>query len=138
MKIPDTITDNITDILVKIISFTKSRHDILLKNINHVNDPDFLPKDMAVDEFSGLMNNAINEHILNRRLLLCDTETIKFGTEGHFSVNPQVDNFAHDLLIDNRDKYLELQVNKMMENSLNMKLAVQLLKQKEALNSMIE
>ena len=138
MKVPDTTIDNITDILFKIVNFTKSRHQILLENINRAKDPGFLPKDLAVDEFSGLMNNAINEHILNQRLLLCDTETIKFGTEGHFSVNPQVDNFAHDLLIDNRDKYLELQVNKMMENSLNMKLAMQLLKQKEALNSMLE
>ena len=138
MKVPDTTVDNITDILFKIVNFTKSRHQILLENINRAKDPGFLPKDLAVDEFSGLMNNAINEHILNQRLILCDTETIKFGAEGHFTVNPQIDKFAHELLIDNHDKYLELQVNKMMENSLNMKLAIELLEQKEALNSIIE
>ena len=135
---PQEITDNITDVLVKVINFTKSRHEILLKNINCANEPDYLPMDLAVDEFSSLMNNAINEHILNQRLLLCDTETIKFGTEGQFTAAPQADEYAYNLLIENRDKYLELQVNKMMENSLNMKLAGQLLKQKEILNSTID
>ena len=89
-----------------------------------------MPKDLAVDEFSDLLNNAINEHIQNQRLVLCDTESIKFGVSGSFEVKPVADKYAKELLEENRDEYLELQINKLLENSLNQRVAAELLRQK--------
>jgi len=84
MNLSSLITDNIAELLVKIVEFTQTRQKILSRNINNIHSFDFVPKDLAVDEFSELLNNAIDEHILNQRLLLRDTENIKFGISGSF------------------------------------------------------
>jgi flagellar basal body rod protein FlgB len=131
MNLTSLITDNITEILVKIIEFTHTRQKILTQNITNVNNPGFVPKELAVNEFSGLLNNAIDEHIRNQRLLLRDTENIKFGVKGSFEVKPVVDEHSKELLEENRDEYLELQITKLLENSLNQRVAAELLRQKQ-------
>ena len=129
MNLTQLITDNITEILVKIIQFTQTRQKILTENMSNIHSPGFVPKDLAVDEFSDLLNNAINEHIQNQRLVLCDTESIKFGVSGSFEVKPVADKYAKELLEENRYEYLELQINKLLENSLNQRVAAELLRQ---------
>jgi len=131
MNLTSLITDNITEILVKIIEFTHTRQKVLAQNITNIHEPGFVPKDLAVDEFSRSLNNAINEHIRNQRLVLCDTENIKFGVSGNIEVKPLVDECSRELLEENRDEYLELQINKLSENSLNQRLATELLRQKQ-------
>ncbi len=131
MNLTSLITDNITEILVKIIEFTRTRQKIITQNITNVNNPGFVPKELAVNEFSGLLNNAIDEHIRNQRLLLRDTENIKFGAGGSFEVKPMVDEHSKELLEENRDEYLELQITKLLENSLNQRVAAELLRHKQ-------
>jgi len=131
MNLTSLITDNITEILVKIIEFTHTRQKILTQNITNVNNPGFVPKELAVNEFSGLLNNALEEHIRNQRLILRDTENIKFGVSGSFEVKPMADKHSKELLEKNRDKYLQLQINKLLENSLNQRVAAALLRQKQ-------
>lgn len=135
MKIASLITDNITELLVKIIEFTRTRHKILARNISDISSLGFVPKDLVADEFSDLLNSAINEHIANRRLVLRDTENVKFGIGGSFNVKPTVDKYAKDLLDENRDEYIELQKNKLLENTINQRVAAELLKQKQGLTS---
>lgn len=135
MNLSSLITDNTTELLVKIIEFTQCRQKVLTLNINNVHSPDFVPKDLAVDEFSGLLHTAIDEHNQNQRLLLCDTENIKFGCAGSFEVRPQADTYAKKLLEENADEYLELQTDKLLENSLNQRVAAELLKQKQGMVS---
>jgi flagellar basal body rod protein FlgB len=131
MNLSSLVTDNITELLVKIIEFTHTRQKILAQNINNIHCPGFAPKDLVVDEFSVILNDAIDEHIQNQRLVLRDTENIKFGISGNFEVKPIVDKNAKELLKKHRDKYLELQINKLLENSLNQRIAAKLLKQKQ-------
>jgi len=131
MNLTSLITDNITEILVKIIEFTETRQKILARNITNIHDPGFVPKDLAVDEFSNSLNNAIDEHIRNQRLVLRDTENVKFGVSGSFEVKPLVDECGKELLEESRDEYLELQINRLSENSLNQRLAAELLRQKQ-------
>jgi flagellar basal body rod protein FlgB len=138
MNLPLLITDNITELLVKIIEFTQTRQKILTENINDIHNPGFVPKDLAVGEFSDLLNNAINEHIQNQRLVLCDTESIKFGVSGSFEVKPVTDEYAKELLEEDRDEYIELQINKLLENSLNQRVAAELLRQKQGMISVFE
>jgi len=131
MNLTSLISDNITEILVKIIEFTRTRRKILIQNITNVHNPGFLPKDLAINEFSDSLNNAIDEHIRNQRLVLRDTENIKFGDNGSFEIKPVVDEQSKELLEENQDEYFELQINKLWENSLNQKVAAELLKQKQ-------
>lgn len=131
MNLTSLVTDNITEILVKIIEFTHTRQKIIIRNITNMNNFGFVPKKLAVKEFSDLLNNAINEHIQNQRLLLRDTESIKFGTSGSFEVEPTVDKQSKLLLEKNRDEYLEEQINRLLENSLNQRVATELLRQKQ-------
>lgn len=135
MNLMSLITDNITEILVKIIEFTHNRQKILTQNITNVNNPGFVPKELAVEEFSNLLNNALEEHIRNQRLILRDTENIKFGVSGSFEVKPMADKHSKELLEKNRDKYLELQIKKLLENSLNQRVAAELLRQKQQMVS---
>ena len=138
MKLSSLITDNITELLIKIIEFTQRRQKILTQNINNIHSSGFAPKDLAVDEFSYLLTNAINEHTRSRCLVLCDTENIKFGAAGSFETKPAIDKYAKKLLEENQDEYLELQINKLLENSLNQRIAAELLRQKQDMISILE
>ena len=126
------ITDNISEVLVKIIEFTKARHEILSENLSNTDDPDFVPKDLAVEEFSGLLETALNEHIQNKRIVFFDSDNIKFDINSRFKVNVIVDAYAKELLKENKDEYIKFQVNKLLENSLNHKVAAEILRQKKA------
>ena len=133
MNLPLSITDNIAELLVKIIEFTQTRQKILTWNINNIDSPDFVPKDLAVDEFCDSLDYAISEHTQNQRLLLCDTENVKFGAAGSFEAKPVVDKYAKELLQEDRNEYLQLQINKLLENSLNQRVAAGLFRQKQGM-----
>ena len=131
MNLMSLITDNITEILIKIVKFTQTRQKILIQNIINVQNPGFVPQELEVDEFSDLLNNAIDEHVRNQRLVLRDTENIKFGARGSIELKPVIDEHGIKLLEDDRDEYIERQISKLWENSLNQKVAAELLRQKQ-------
>ena len=60
-----------------------------------------------------------------------DTDNIKFGVNGSFIAKPVVDRYAKEFLNENRDEYIECQINKLLENSLNQRIAAALLRQKQ-------
>ncbi len=130
MNLTSLITDNITEILIKIVKFTQSRQKILVQNIINVHKPGFVPRELGVDEFSGVLNDAIDEHVESQRLILSDTQTIKFCAGGDMEVKPIVDEHGEKLLEKNRDEYIEWQIDKLWENSLSQKVAAELLRQK--------
>jgi flagellar basal body rod protein FlgB len=131
MNLPATITDNLTELLFKIIEFTRNRHKILIQNITLMHSAGFTPKDMPVDEFSKLLQLALGEYARTRRLLFIDGQNVRFGSNGQFSAFPVIDYKAKQLLDSNRDEYLQLQVDKLLENSLNQRIAAELLKNKQ-------
>ena len=138
MNLWSSVTDNITELLVKIVEFTHARQKVLSRNMNDIHTSGFVPKDLAVDEFSESLTEAIEEHIRRQRLILRDTENIKFGFSGSFEAKPVVDEYAKGLFEENRDEYLEFQINKLMENSLNQRAAAELLRQKQGMVSIFE
>jgi len=129
MNLTSLITDNITELLIKIVKFTQSRQKILVQNIINLHSPGFVPRELEVDEFSNVLNNAIDEHIQNQRLVLCDTDSIKFRA-GEIELSPIIDEHGARLLEDDKDKYIEWQIDKLWENSLSQKVAAELLRQK--------
>ncbi len=131
MNLTSLLTDNITEILIKIVKFTQSRQKILIQNIINIHNPGFVPKELEVDEFSNVLNNAIDEHVQSQRLVLCDTENIKFRAAGDLELRPIVDRHGERLLEENLDEYIEWQIDKLWENSLSQKVAAELLRQKE-------
>jgi hypothetical protein len=80
---------------------------------------------------------AILEHNRSKRLLLCDTENVKFGEGGSLETEPVQDLKALGLLERCADEYLEYQLRKLSENTLNQKVAAELLKQKQGMYSII-
>jgi flagellar basal body rod protein FlgB len=127
MNLPQTATDNVTEVLLKIIEFTRQRQRLLYENISNAGSEDFVPQDFPVDEFSRLLNEAVDEHVRSQRLVLKDTLNVKFGINGSFELKAIPDTHAGELYKASRDEYLNLQINKLMENSLNLKVAAQLL-----------
>lgn len=124
------IRDNISDLLVRIIEFTHIRQKVLADNIRNTHTAGFMPKDLAVGEFALALNKAIVEHVQSRRLVLRDTDNIKFGACTSLQAMPIVDEYAGELLEHNKDEYLELQINRLVENRLNRRIAAELLRQK--------
>jgi flagellar basal body rod protein FlgB len=124
------IADNISDVLVKIIHFTQLRRQVLHENLHKAGNPVFMPKDLPVREFAEALNGAVAEHLQNRRLLFRDTSNIKFGPNNTMEAWPVADPHAHALLQTSRDEYTELQINKLLENCLNRRVAEELLRQK--------
>jgi flagellar basal body rod protein FlgB len=121
--------DNVSELLLKIISFTRSRHELLSENIKGIRTSGFLPKDLQADEFADLMMQAVDEHIKHERLVLCDSDSIRFGRDGWFEAEAVVDECAMDLFQKDIEMYLQHQMNKLRENLLNQKIAMELLKQ---------
>ncbi|UCC97240.1 MAG: hypothetical protein JSW66_15505 [Phycisphaerales bacterium] len=132
MNLMSLVCDNITEILTKIVEFTQARQKVLIQNIVNVNHPEFVPKELQVREFSTLVNDAIDEHVRSRRLVLRDSETIKFGAGGSFEIKPVVDEQCRKLLVENQEQYIERQMNKLWENSLNQKVAAEMLVERRA------
>jgi flagellar basal body rod protein FlgB len=135
MNLTPMLTDNISEILTLVIEFTQVRHKIIIQNITNGNIPGFIPKELEVEEFSGVLDFAVEEHLRTQRLVLCDTKNIKFGSNGDFDVTPVDDKYSKELIKENIDDYFELQINKLWENSLNQKVAIELLKQKQSMFS---
>jgi flagellar basal body rod protein FlgB len=131
MNLTALATDNVTEVLATIIKFTQTRQRVLIQNIINMHRPGFVPKELEVNEFSSLVNYAIDEHVRNRRLVLRDTENIKFGISGSFEVKPVMDEPGKELLEDDPEGYLKRQIGKLWENSLNQKVAAELLRQKQ-------
>ena len=131
MNLSSIITDNVTELLVKILEFTERRRRILLQNIKHVDTEGFVPEDLDAAEFAELMTEAISEHIRSKRLLLRDSKNIKFGEGGGFESPPIVDEYAKHLFENDTAKYLELQIEKLSENLINNRVAVELLGQRQ-------
>ncbi|MBN2020530.1 MAG: hypothetical protein JW749_09920 [Sedimentisphaerales bacterium] len=135
MNLQTLATDNITELLLKIIEFTQNRQEIIIQNIKSAHNCNFVPKDMPVEEFSNLMNIALFEHALNQRLLLCDGRHIKFGANGTIEITPVIDAQGKLLLEKDRNGFLRAQITKLMENTLNQKIATEMLRQKQSQNT---
>jgi len=131
MNLTAMITDNVNEILAKIIEFTQIRQKILIKNIINVRNFGFIPLELEVNEFSSLLNYAIEEHVRNERLVLQDTENIKFGLSGSFEAKPIVDEHSKKLLEEDQREYFDLQIQKLVENMFNQRVAAELLKNKQ-------
>ncbi|HUV62377.1 MAG TPA: hypothetical protein VMW24_00695 [Sedimentisphaerales bacterium] len=131
MDLMSLVTDNITEILTKIVEFSQARQKVLIQNIINVDHPEFVPKELEVREFSSLVNDAIDEHVRSRRLVLRDTEHIKFGAGGAFEIRPVVDEKCRKLLEENQQQYIERQISKLWENSLSQKVAAEMLRQRQ-------
>ncbi|MHC5059917.1 MAG: hypothetical protein ACYTFK_02375 [Planctomycetota bacterium] len=120
-------TDNITELLAKIVEFTERRHKILSHNIEAVETPGFVPMDLDDADFADLMSQAVSEHIRNKRLLLRDSNTVKFGPSGSFKTVPIVDDYAKQVFEKDTKEYLKLQIDKLSENLINNRTASELL-----------
>ena len=131
MDISLTASDNITEMLEKIIEFAGRRDKVLTRNIEDFDDEGFVPKDLDVTGFADLMTMAVAEHIQNDRLLLQDNDNIRFGERGSFEAATVTDDRATELLENNRKKYIELQINKLSENLVNKRMAMELLEHKQ-------
>lgn len=131
MNLKCKISDNVSELLVKIIEFTQARQKVLIQNIINVHEECFIPMEMEVDRFSDLISYAVDEHVRNERIVLHDTKNIKFGPGGSFKTKPVNDEFSRKLLIEDPDKYLDHQVKKLLENSLNQRIAAEMLEYKK-------
>ena len=134
MEIQSIITDNVSELIVTIIKFTQKRHQVLCENLNNIHTKGFIPKDLPVSEFSDVMNLAVVEHVCKERLILRDTKNIKFISGGEFKVKSITDRYARELLETDHSQYLEFQINKLSENSINQKVAKELFRQKEGIS----
>jgi hypothetical protein len=130
MNVLPPISDNISEVLVKIIRFTELRQRALHRNLRHADLPWFVPQDLPVREFAEALDEAVAEHLRSRRLLFRDQANIEFGPNNAMRIRPVADPHAHALLRTSRDEYVELQVNKLLENTLNRRVAEELLRQK--------
>ena len=135
MKLSTTTIDNITEVLTRIVEFTDRRRDVLTRNLFDYQATGFQPKDLPVCEFAECMTEAVSEHIRSKRLLLCDRENVSFGEAGSFDVDPIIDSKAKNLLKTNTKDYLQMQIQKLSENLMNNRIAVELLKQKQQKSS---
>ncbi len=122
--------DNIDEILIKVVEFTQARYEIISDNIKKCRLPGFVPKRLDAEEFATLISAALAEHLKNNRLVLCDGQTVMFGSGGELTVKPKIDDEAAAMKNNDYDRYIELQKKRLKENVANNKLAVALYEQK--------
>ena len=127
MDLVPFIPDNITEVLAKIVLFTELRRGILNGNVRGVHTRGYRPRDLPVIEFANVLNVAVSEHLQHHRLLFRDTENITFGDGGTMRIHPIADEHASSLLQTSPDEYLNLQISRLFENSLNWQVARELM-----------
>jgi hypothetical protein len=130
VKLPPATTDNLTELLSRIIDFTERRKEVLTRNLFDYRNSSFVPKDLPVHEFSDTLTHALAEHIHNKRLLLEDRQNVRFYSNGDFDAEATVDSEAIVLLENNPQAYVQEQIRKLSENLIHNRLAVELLRQK--------
>ncbi len=129
MDVASTTKENITEVLTQILEFTEQRKEILTQNIIECRAAGFIPRDLPAGEFAHCMTRALAEHVCRNRLLFCDTPHVRFETNGAFSVEPVADRKALELLRNDPKNYVKKQVQKLSENTMNNRIAAQLLQQ---------
>lgn len=127
---PPAPSDNLHELLLTILKFTRYRRRILAANIRSADIPNFLPTDLPCEQFAAVLNIALDEHLCTDHLLFADTPNIKFLAAGRLEVNPVVDLCAANLLKTDKEKYIRFQVRKLLENALNQRFAAKLLRQR--------
>jgi hypothetical protein len=126
--------DNVVEVLEKIVEFTSRRHSILTDNILNVNTNGFIPMDVNVEGFAGVIAEGLTEYIKSERLLLHDIQNVTFGVNGSFDTPPAVDHEAIELFHTDLKEYLRFEIRKYSENLLNNKIGLELLRQRQQLN----
>lgn len=129
MDVASTTTENITEVLDRILEFTERRKEILSRNIFDCRSVGFVPRDLPSAEFAHCMTRALTEHVCRNRLLFCDTSHVRFESNGKFRTEPVLDEQALDLLNKNQSRYIQCQIQKLSENLLNNRIAAELLRQ---------
>lgn len=124
------VTDNITEILNRILEFTERRKEILSQNLFDYKNDGFEPRDLPVHEFAAALTKALAEHIQNKRLLLQDSPNIHFLDQGDFDAAAITDYDARLLLEQDSQAYINSQIQKMSENMIHNRIACELLRQK--------
>jgi flagellar basal body rod protein FlgB len=130
VKTAPAATDNITELLNRIIDFTERRKEVLARNLSDCHSADFVPQDLPVHEFADTLTYALAEHIRNKRLLLQDRQNVHFYSHGDFDASAVTDNDAMALLESNLQAYIQEQIRKLSENLIHNRLAEELLRQK--------
>jgi flagellar basal body rod protein FlgB len=129
MDVAFTTTENILEVLDRILEFTERRKEILSRNIFDCRSVGFIPRDLPSSEFAHCMTRALTEHVCRNRLLFCDTSHVRFESNGKFQTEPVMDEEALELLNKNQSQYMQSQIRKLSENLLNNRIAAELLRQ---------
>jgi hypothetical protein len=130
MDLLSLIRDNIDEILVKVIQFTYMHHNLISDNIKNCRVAGFIPRYIDVEDFAKVISAALTEHQSNNRLALCDSRTVNFLPGGNFTLEPQIDLNAVELIDSDFDAYLKLQKDRLRENTINNRTACALLEHK--------
>jgi len=135
MKILDKQTDNVLDVLNMILEFTDRRGKVLHNNIVNVKSNNYRPTDLDATAFADQMAAALSEHLINDRIILVDSENIKFGPNGSFDATSMDDNNAQYLFENDKKMYLKHQMKKIAENQANKKVATMLIERRHTKKS---
>ncbi len=127
MKLENPVTLILSELLSLIKTFSCLRHQQLLKNLNGVDTPGYIPEDLPVTPFAEAMHIAINEYLLSQRLVMVDSDCVRFGCNGTFTVKRQIDVEAQALLVSDKIAYKELILTRMHENTLSEKATQEIL-----------
>lgn len=130
MDLPSLAMDNIDEILLKVVEFTRLRHEIISENIKKCHISGFMPSRVNSEEFAMLITAALSEHLRTSQLVFRDGSSVSFGNAGGFTLSPEADTEAAHLKSNDRRGYILLQRTRLRENMVNNRLAVALLEHK--------
>ena len=60
VHVEELSADILSDLLILLTQFTLQRRQVLTRNLRRMNDPSFVPCDLAVEDFSDILNAAIS------------------------------------------------------------------------------
>ena len=128
MKLQYPVSSILSELLGYIKIFSYLRQNLLLKNLNSINTPGYVPKDLPTTDFAVSLHIAINEYILHQRIVFIDSDHINYGVNGSFSINPIKDLEAQALLQSDKKVYQHYIQCKLKENALHKKATIELLR----------
>jgi|GEM_PF-6945507 len=128
MTMSAIVTDHVEELLALVLRFTRARRRVLIDNLRYMDREGFVPQDLAVQEFSEQLHTAITEHRTHHRLVLRDNPHLRFGEHGRVDPVSEADPRAKALLDSDLGAYLQYQMQRLLENALNEKVACRMLR----------
>ena len=120
-------------VLQQVMSFTESRHEVLVNNITNFDTVGYKMKDLPVAEFNQALGQAVqkrNSGGASAEFEMQSTQHLQWDSQGRLQTKPKEIQDQNILFHDRNNRFVEKQMSAMSKNALLHNVSAELLRQR--------